>query len=386
MPGKRVSGEVRLTRKEREANRRIWEATKDEPSFEELERRLGAYPIPLKPHWIRLASGSSPGAAPVCVSVAAISLLMLSRCAFSSGWDQRLPDLELGHVAGARDSLEEAWTWMSHKFMIRSVLYVSDETDTRTPFRFEKADCQARDLLDAVQAQYPAYQWSQDKETGVIWIHPRNVAYDEILPQEVVVEKDQLAVPAQEGVLQSLVADDDLIRVKRWGDALRNTHNYPVDLPKGTHSVRRILNLCCAANPTKSFYIRFYSKRGFHVVTAFNLTRYKERTPPGALHLWKLGIGEFRGAEPSDAEVQAALSDHDPRIRRVARHYLETVAWNVDLYQWAREIEDTKTALWTVTGISSIMVRIETRATHVALEDRLMREIADGARFSNLDP
>ena len=41
MGSKRVFGKVRLTREEREANRRIWEATKDEPSLEELNRRLG---------------------------------------------------------------------------------------------------------------------------------------------------------------------------------------------------------------------------------------------------------------------------------------------------------------------------------------------------------
>lgn len=41
MAGKHVFGKVDLTREEREANRRIWEATKDEPSPEEFERRLG---------------------------------------------------------------------------------------------------------------------------------------------------------------------------------------------------------------------------------------------------------------------------------------------------------------------------------------------------------
>ncbi len=41
MAAKHVFGKVRLTREEREANRRIWEATRDEPSFEEFERRLG---------------------------------------------------------------------------------------------------------------------------------------------------------------------------------------------------------------------------------------------------------------------------------------------------------------------------------------------------------
>ena len=43
MASKRVVGKVRLTREEREENRRIWEATKDEPSFEELERRIGPF-------------------------------------------------------------------------------------------------------------------------------------------------------------------------------------------------------------------------------------------------------------------------------------------------------------------------------------------------------
>ncbi len=43
MARKRVFGKVRLTREEREAERRIREATKDEPSLEELERRLGPF-------------------------------------------------------------------------------------------------------------------------------------------------------------------------------------------------------------------------------------------------------------------------------------------------------------------------------------------------------
>jgi len=41
MCAKRVFGKVRLTREEREAERRIREATKDRPSSEELDRRLG---------------------------------------------------------------------------------------------------------------------------------------------------------------------------------------------------------------------------------------------------------------------------------------------------------------------------------------------------------
>jgi DNA-binding XRE family transcriptional regulator len=41
MTRKRVFGKVRLTREEREGDRRIWEATKDEPLLKELEQRLG---------------------------------------------------------------------------------------------------------------------------------------------------------------------------------------------------------------------------------------------------------------------------------------------------------------------------------------------------------
>ena len=41
MARKRVFGGVELTREERESERRIREATRDEPSLEELERRLG---------------------------------------------------------------------------------------------------------------------------------------------------------------------------------------------------------------------------------------------------------------------------------------------------------------------------------------------------------
>lgn len=41
MCAKRVFGKARFTREEREAERRIREATKDRPSAEELDRRLG---------------------------------------------------------------------------------------------------------------------------------------------------------------------------------------------------------------------------------------------------------------------------------------------------------------------------------------------------------
>ncbi len=41
MAAKRVFGKVRFTREERETHRRIREATKDRPSEEEFERRLG---------------------------------------------------------------------------------------------------------------------------------------------------------------------------------------------------------------------------------------------------------------------------------------------------------------------------------------------------------
>ncbi len=43
MARERVFGKVDLTREEREAERRIREATKDRPSLEELERRLGPF-------------------------------------------------------------------------------------------------------------------------------------------------------------------------------------------------------------------------------------------------------------------------------------------------------------------------------------------------------
>ena len=165
-----------------------------------------------------------------------------------------------------------------------------------------------------------------------------------------------------------------------------NTFNYPVDLPKGTHSVRRILNLCCAANPTKSFYIRLNSKRGFHVIRASNLTTDRQAVPRGALCLWQLGIGKPRGDEPQDAEIRAALAHHDPAIRHVARNYLQAVAWSVPLDQWVTKTEDSEIALWTAIGITSMMVRIEKGATHVATIDRLKREIGNEASFSGLSP
>src|SRR6266403_1424059 len=270
----------------------------------------------------------------------------------ASNWDRDLTKLVLHNVRIHASSLTEAWKAASTQYLVRSVLAASDRALQPMPFEFESATCTVKDLYDAVAARY-ALHWFQDERTGVTWFHPAELAYDRILTTKVHVERDQLSLPMQSGILEPLEDSSAAsITVKRWSNLFQNTFDYAVDVPAKVYTIRDLLSLCCVANPTKTFFARLSDGQVF--VTAVNLVSDEARSVPvGALHLWNMEIGQGRGnGAPTQEQVITALADQEPEVRRAARDYLEAIIWNALVDEWVRSDTSTAKLLWTCIGVT----------------------------------
>src|SRR5262249_37333476 len=158
---------------------------------------------------------------------------------------------------------------------------------------------------DAFAARY-RLAWVQDERTRVAWFHPAGLAYDRILEARVQVVRDHLGLPMQSGILEPLGAKRTTgITVKQWGSVFQNTFNFAVDVPAGVHTVRDILNLCCVANPTKTFSVRVGDGGVF--ATAVNLVPDKmDSVPVGVLDFWDK---EIRQGHPEDGPTAAQIME-----------------------------------------------------------------------------
>ncbi len=294
----------------------------------------------------------------------------------ASSWDQRLAELALDDVSIHASSLNEAWRAVSVQYLVRSVLFVSDGPSTGAPFAYESARCTVREVYDALAATY-GLAWEQDAHTGVAWFHPRELNSDPVLTTNIRVERDQLGLPMQSGILEAL-ADGGVagLTVKRWDSLFRNTFDCAVDVRAGVYSVRDLLNLCCVANPTKTFFARAGDGEVF--LTPLNLVSDEVRTvPSGALHLWDAEIGQARPqGEPTRGQLMKALAAQRAEVRLAARNYLEAIIWSVDVDELVRHGGSIEQTLWTCIGVTSILVRSE-EATHQASLETLGRLATD---------
>src|SRR4030095_16473765 len=284
----------------------------------------------------------------------------------TSNWDQDLPNLTLDNVRIRASSLVEAWKVMATEYLVRSLLVTSDRALEAKPFDFESAKCTVKDLYDALNSTY-GLVWVQDRDTGIAWFHPVEFTYDHILATTVQLAQEQLGLPMQSGILEPVGASSAThIIVKQWGSLFENTFNYAVDVPAGIYAVRDLLNLCCVANPTKTFHAQaWHDGRGF--VTAVNLISDKANAVPlGALHLWDVEVRQERGKGPPTQEhIMTALANQDAEVRRAARNYLEAVIASIPLDRWVSASASTAQKLWTCIGVTSVLVRSE-EATHRA--------------------
>lgn len=278
----------------------------------------------------------------------------------ASVWDFALPAMQLNNVEVNAVSLRDAWKQISTDFLLRSILVVSDNSFTNTPFSFKAATCSGGELLDVLAASYRDFVWTQDSNTGVIWFHPRDLALLDILSPKVRIADEQLGVPMQTGILESL--SDDVIRVQRGGTLFTNTFNYPVDLQAGEYSVRELLNKCCTANPNKTFYIQIFRNRKpqFTVISAVNLLSDKLTVPPpGILLFWTLEIGKLSESIPTNEQIVAKLASTDPKIRWAARMYTQAMIWHFPFEELMNRSQSQEDALWVCLGAINAFVRSE---------------------------
>lgn len=274
-------------------------------------------------------------------------------------WNANLPNLELENVSVTGDSIQQAWMDISTKYLLRSVLYVSDPAASHTPFSFDQQKCTGGDLLNALTAAYTNFTWSVDDDTGVIWLHPRDVAYDSILPLRVSITNDLLGVPMQSGILEPLSERfPQALLVKRWGTLFMNTFDYSVSLPHGSHCLRDVLNYCCCAHPITTFYI-FSLPKGSCVVQAVNLVSSAVTSPPPGIGFWwKTEMGNLKTRSPDISNLVDALADPNPEVRGSARVYLEALSFQTpdDEVLLSSAAPYTK-AVWAALGAMSVRVR-----------------------------
>jgi hypothetical protein len=290
-----------------------------------------------------------------------------------SNWDRDLPDLMLDKVGLHAGSMKEAWKNLSTDHLARSVLVSLEQALEKMPFDYDAKKCRVRDIYDAFVSRYNL-AWVQDENTGVVWFYPVEQKYEDILSAKINVTHDYLGLPMQTGVLEPLeIVDSMSIVVKKWGSLFLNTFNYAVDVPAGEYTVRDIINLCCIANPTKTFSVQA-NQNGFFI-TAVNLVAEKPGPiPAGVNHLWDVAAERSGQGARTRERLIAALATLEQEVRYGARNYLESVIWRVRADELIACESSIVQKLWTCIGITSILVRTE-QATHL-MSIETMRRLA----------
>jgi hypothetical protein len=278
-----------------------------------------------------------------------------------SRWDEDLLNIKLQVVRVNADNMEAAWQEIGAKYLLRANLYVAANSDSdATKFAFTGKDITGKDLLDAFVATYPAYTYTQDKETGIIWLHPKNTSYINILGQEVTVEHPVEQVPMLSGIVNPLcLLLTPIVNTSsdNFGPPMDMTYDYCVDLAAGNYTVVEALNYCCVWNITKSFIVAPDSV-GKLIIQPINLYSDNPLAPrQAAVRFWEVEIGKPTNSIPSIEELSGAMGDANPRIRWAARNYFEATSAN---YPWGILIEKSaspKKAVWTALGVKSVLCR-----------------------------
>ncbi len=216
----------------------------------------------------------------------------------ASRWDRSIPDVKISQTDIQSTSLRDAWQTFSRRYAVRSVLCVIDQDDpeVKKPFEFKRGACTVKDFLDALTSAY-GFMWTQDA-TGVIWLYPTTVQYTDILSKQVLVREDEFGLPMYTGVLGYLqqTLSPEYLTANHTGTLILflNNFDYPVDLPKGVYTAGDILNLCCVADPARTFgLVRPVNGDGRVNVWPIGLHANppSESTPEGALQFWNVEVG-----------------------------------------------------------------------------------------------
>lgn len=270
-------------------------------------------------------------------------------------WDRELPELGLEHVRIHADSMTRAWRGIGTQHLVRSVLVYADPSPGAAPFVFEASRCSVTDVHAALAGHY-GLERRQDDNSGVTWFWPVGWSVA-MLARRVRVPRDQPGLPMQSGVLVPLGAGRVAgLSTRSSGSAFRNTFDYAVDVPAGTHRILDLLSLCCLANPAKTLAVHAGDEA---LLTAVNLSADSPPGPrAGALFYWDREVRRARGsAGPTDDQLTGALADGAANVRRAARNYLDAVIERLDVDALVRRSTNVADSLWTCIGAVSVLVR-----------------------------
>jgi hypothetical protein len=246
----------------------------------------------------------------------------------TSKWDRRLLSLELQNVHIHAKALEEVWQRiMLSQMGVRSVLCLPDalRPAQKQEFKFDQERCTVLELLQALERAYPDFMYTQDTNTGIIWLHPKDRPYEGILAAKVKVEHDAIALRMREDVMEDLFSLA-FPQLKLFAAYPERNAEYPVDLPAGTYSVRDILNICCVANPGRTFCVQPGRVEPYCNVQPLAVTGFNPKVhevSPGALAYWRTEFDETAQTPPSAAQLVDVLAANDGRVRAKARRYLD---------------------------------------------------------------
>jgi hypothetical protein len=277
-----------------------------------------------------------------------------------SKWDEDLLNVELHNVRIQSESFSASWEVISIKYFVRANLYWDSVSDSDSgKFDFNKDKTTGKELMEAFLAAYPTYTCTQDRETGVMWIHRKSVKYEDILGQKVRINQSVIQAPFYTAVLEPLsgllsgLSPSTTMFPLSFGS---QAFNYGIDLPKSVYSIRQILNLSCVANPTVEF--RFWPDGQAAVVMMPTRLEYPNPLAPPratAVRFWEIEIGASKSTNgvPSAEEIGAAMSDPNPRKRWAARVYFEATLHSYQLSDIVGNGEDPERAVWAALGLEA---------------------------------
>ncbi len=286
-----------------------------------------------------------------------------------SKWDTGLLDLNFGDVQIAAGDFINAWQDLGRNYLLRANLYrdpgsLSEVTSNSVhkDFIFSGHNVTGRQLLDAFVSNYSDYTYTQDRVSGVIWIHPKNVHYDDILNQNVRINANAWQVPMLTGVLTPLcaaLAPEVMVAMPAWwGFSPRYYFDYYVDLPAGDYTARDILNYCCAQNISKSFVAgpRRAGNSGAWPVDLDHDTQ-KSTTRTAAVNFWRTEIGPCGNEGPKLEQIGAVMADADPHRRWAAQTYSEAAMPFNRLSNLAATNDGPERMLWIGLGLDATFWR-----------------------------
>jgi len=310
---------------------------------------------------MRLSYHSGTGSANLLVLILSFLLLLGATSAIgetvNSDWDKDLLSIHIDHVAIKSHSIEEAWQQLTRKYLIRINLYADQPKYQEKVFIFNKNNVTAQEILDALLREYPDFAYTQNPDTGIIWLHPRKVAYGELLNQRVRIRQDAIGVVMYPDVYLPLR--------KLLGSDLVDSHSgtidrsppyswfYDMDLAAGTYSAREILDLCCSADPSKTFLILQQGQSGTHTIHLIHLGYASPIAPPrgGAVRFWELGIGKSTNAIPTYRQIREAMASRDPAKRLTASLYFEACDDNYSTKNLLEKPDGSDEAIWSALGV-----------------------------------